>query len=119
MSFKNVTFSHDQLNVDFEVIEPARDFHPAAKNPGIVPLSVDDGQGRVSVGRPAQQLEPGRAPEDRRSVLGGEDGVRASGHGHRASSPAELQNAVAFVILAGQSHIVSVEAKDFDGAGGH
>ena len=71
------TFLHDQVCVDFMVIEPPGDLDPAAIHPPVAPLSVQDGQGNVSLRLPAQQLVPGRLSEVHSPVLGREDSVGA------------------------------------------
>lgn len=113
----SITFLHDQVYVDFIVVEPPWDLDPAAVHPSITPLSVQDGQGHISVCHPAQQLVPGGLPEKHSPIHGGEDGVGAFGHGHLPLSPTETQDAVSLgVIPTGQSHIVPKEANDFEGA---
>ena len=122
MIIMSITFLHDQLYVDLLVIEPPWDLHPAAVHPCIRPLSVDDGQGHVSICQPAQQLVPGGLPVTHSPFLKGEDGLGAFGYGHLITSPTEMQEIDALslgVIPTGQSHIVSVEASDFKGAGRH
>lgn len=59
----SITFLHDQVCVDFKVIEPPWDLDPAAVHTSISPLSVQDGEGHISVCHPAWQLVPGGLPE--------------------------------------------------------
>lgn len=116
----SVTFHHAQVYVEFVVIEPSWDLHSAAVYAGISPLSVNDGQGHVSVRHPPLQLVPGGLPVDHGPILGGQDGVGTFGHGHLPPSPAETLDAVSLgVIAAGQSHIVPEATEDFDGAWRH
>lgn len=105
------------MYVEFVVIEPSWDLHSAAVRASIPPLSVDDGQGHVSVRHPPPQLVPGGLPVEHGPVLGGQDGVGTFGHGHLPPSPAETLDAVSLgVIAAGQSHIVPEATEDSDGA---
>lgn len=118
--FTSVTFHHAQVYVELVVIEPSWDLHSAAVRASISPLSVNDGQGHVSVRHPSPQQVPGGLPVEHGPVLGGQDGVGTFGHGHLPPSPAETLDAVSLgVIAAGQSHIVTEATEDFDGAWRH
>lgn len=119
ISFFYFTFLHTKAYVDLVVIEPSWDLHPAAISASIPPLSVQDGQGHVSVRQPPMQLVPIALPVGHPAVLGGQDCVATFGHGHLPSSPAEARAAACpGVVATGQSHIVPDLTEDFEGGGG-
>lgn len=108
-----LTFLHDQSYVDFVVIEPAWDLHPTAVLPAVAPLSVQDGEGHISISHRAQQPVPGRLRGRHGSVRPGEDGAGAFGRGYLRPSPTEVQGAVSpGVIPAGKGDVVPIPAGD-------
>lgn len=115
--FWGSTFLNEQVCVELIVIEPPWDLDPAAVGASIAPLSIQDGQGRVSSRLPPQ-LVLGGLPELYSAILWGEDGVGAFESGHRTSSPAEAQNSPSLgVVLTEQGDVVPNETGDADGAG--
>lgn len=110
------TVYYIQVYVDFLVIKHAGELHSAAVHTSITPLSVQDGQGDVTLCDPSQQLVPGGLPEDHIAVLGCEDFVGALEQWHLPMSPAETHDSFSLsIICAGQSHILSSQTSDVAG----